>query len=53
MGKGQYRFENTYIYYIPEIIKENVTNQDLVKERRTIKYVNNSIIRKNKNIFLF
>ena len=48
MGKGQYRFENTYIYYIPESIRNNVTNQDLVKEQRTIKYVNGSIIRKNK-----
>lgn len=48
MTKNHYRFDNTYIYYIPESIRNNVTNQDLVKERRTIKYVDGSIIRKNK-----
>lgn len=48
MGKNHYRFENTYVYYIPESIRKNVTNQDLVKEQRTIKYVDGSIIRKYK-----
>lgn len=48
MGKNNYRFENTYIYYIPESIRKKATNQDLVKEIRTKKYYDGSIIQKRK-----